>query len=108
MQDESALLPTHHYQLLTFHFPPHPLALTRIGPHSAGMNQSQQQTIDRVFELLSEHFEHVVIAVGTYDEEKQYTTAASFTGGVAAAIGLCKLYEAKWTKEHLWGPDEEE
>ena len=72
------------------------------------MNQPQQETIDRVFELLSEHFDHVVIAVGTYDEDKQYTTAASFTGGVAAAIGLCKLYEAKWTKEHLWGPDDED
>ena len=72
------------------------------------MNQSQQQAIDRVFEILSEHFDHVIIAVGTYDEDKQYTTAASFTGGVAAAIGLCKLYEAKWTKEHLWGPDEYE
>lgn len=71
------------------------------------MNQAQQQAIDRVFEILSEHFEHVVIAVGTYDEEKQYTTAASFSGGVAAAIGLCKLYEKKWTKEHLWGPDDE-
>jgi hypothetical protein len=57
----------------------------------SGMNQPQQETIDRVFELLSEHFDHVVIAVGTYDEDKQYTTAASFTGGVAAAIGLCKL-----------------
>jgi hypothetical protein len=73
---------------------------------SPPMNQSQQEAIDRVFEILSEHFDHVVIAVGTYDEDKQYTTAASFTGGVAAAIGLCKLYEAKWTKEHLWGPDE--
>src|SRR4051794_105674 len=72
----------------------------------AFMNLSQQQAIDRVFEILSEHFDHVVIAVGTYDEDKQYTTAASFTGGVAAAIGLCKLYETKWTKEHLWGPDE--
>ena len=72
------------------------------------MNLSQQQAIDRVFEILSEHFDHVVIAVGTYDEDKQYTTAASFTGGVAAAIGLCKLYETKWTKEHLWGPDEHE
>jgi ATP phosphoribosyltransferase regulatory subunit HisZ len=70
------------------------------------MNQSQQEAVDRVFEILSEHFDHVVIAVGTYDEDKQYTTAASFTGGVAAAIGLCKLYEAKWTKEHLWGPDD--
>jgi hypothetical protein len=37
------------------------------------MNQAQQQAIDRVFEILSEHFEHVVIAVGTYDEDKQYT-----------------------------------
>jgi len=72
------------------------------------MNQPQQETIDRVFEILSEHFDHVVIAVGAYDEDKQYTTAASFTGGVAAAIGLMKLYETKWTKEHLWGPDEEE
>jgi ATP phosphoribosyltransferase regulatory subunit HisZ len=72
------------------------------------MTEAQQQTIDRVFELLSEHFDHAVIAVGAYDEDKQYTTAASFTGGVAAAIGLCKLYEAKWTKEHLWGPDDDE
>jgi hypothetical protein len=71
------------------------------------MNTAQQQAIDRCFEILSEHFEHVVISVGTYDEEKQYTTAASFSGGVAAAIGLCKLYEKKWTKEHLWGPDDE-
>lgn len=76
--------------------------------HFNTMNLSQQQAIDRVFEILSEHFDHVIIAVGTYDEDKQYTTAASFTGGVAAAIGLCKLYEAKWTKEHLWGPDEYE
>ena len=38
------------------------------------MNQSQQQAIDRVFEILSEHFDHVVIAVGTYDEDKQYTS----------------------------------
>lgn len=72
------------------------------------MNQAQQQTLDKAFELLSEHFDHVVIAVGAYDEEKHYVTDASFTGGVAAAIGLCKLYETKWTKEHLWGPDEEE
>jgi hypothetical protein len=64
------------------------------------MNQSQQDVMDRVFELLSEHFDHVVVAVGTYDEDKQYTTAASYTGGVAPAIGLCKLYEKKWTKEH--------
>ena len=26
---------------------------------------------------------------------------------VAPAIGLCKLYEMRWTKEHLWGPDDE-
>jgi hypothetical protein len=84
-----------------------PLSNARTPPTLRRMNQAQQQAIDRVFEILSEHFEHVVIAVGTYDEDKQYTTAASFSGGVAAAIGLCKLYEKKWTKEHLWGPDEE-
>lgn len=67
------------------------------------MNQSQQDAVDRAFEILSEHFDHVVLAVGTYDEDRQYTTAASFTGGVAAALGLCKLYSAKWTREHLWG-----
>jgi hypothetical protein len=72
------------------------------------MNQSQQDVMDRVFELLSEHFDHVIVAVGTYDEDKQYTTAASYTGGVAPAIGLCKLYEKKWTKEHLWGADDED
>lgn len=64
--------------------------------------------MDRVFELLGEHFDHVVVAVGAYDEEKQYTTAASYAGGVAPAIGLCKLYENKWTREHLWGVEDEE
>ena len=71
------------------------------------MTEAQQQVIDRAFELLSEHFDHVVIAVGTYDEDKQYTTTASYYGGVAPAIGLCKLYEKRWIKEHLWGPDEQ-
>ncbi|MDB6151303.1 MAG: hypothetical protein JWQ44_2751 [Chthoniobacter sp.] len=72
------------------------------------MTEAQQQMIDKAFELLSEHFDHVVIAVGTYDEDKQYTTTASYYGGVAPAIGLCKLYEMRWTKEHLWGVDEEQ
>ena len=83
-----------------------PLFSFQFRSHFSCMTEVQQQMIDKAFELLSEHFDHVVIAVGTYDEDKQYTTAASFTGGVAAAIGLCKLYEAKWTKEHLWGPDD--
>lgn len=72
------------------------------------MTPSQQDAVDRAFEILSEHFDHVVLAVGVYNEDKQYTTAASFTGGVAPALGLCKLYSAKWTKEHLWGADVEE
>ena len=84
-----------------------PLDTRRFHSSLSPMHEAQQQAIDKVFEILSEHFDHVVIAVGTYDEDKQYTTAASYTGGVAAAIGLCKLYEKKWTKEHLWGPDEE-
>ena len=25
-----------------------------------------------------------------------------------STLGLCKLYETKWQKEHLWGPDDEE
>jgi hypothetical protein len=74
------------------------------------MNQPQQDAVDRAFEILSEHFDHVVLAVGAYDEDRQYTTAASFTGGVAPALGLCQLYTTKWTREHLWGdsPAEEE
>ena len=56
------------------------------------MTEAQQQMIDKAFEILTEHFDHVVIAVGTYDEDKQYTTTASYYGGVAPAIGLCKLY----------------
>jgi hypothetical protein len=84
------------------------LSLAQFSRHFPSMNQSQQDVMDRVFELLSEHFDHVIVAVGTYDEDKQYTTAASYTGGVAPAIGLCKLYEKKWTKEHLWGPDDED
>ena len=51
------------------------------------MHEAQQQAIDRVFEILSEHFDHVVIAVGTYDEDKQYTTAASYTGVACSGDG---------------------
>ena len=29
------------------------------------MTEAQQQMIDKAFEMLSEHFDHVVIAVGT-------------------------------------------
>ena len=71
------------------------------------MNAAQQEVLDKVIELLSEHFDHAVVAVGWYDEDKQYSTTATYTGGVAPALGLCKLYETKWQKEHLWGPDED-
>jgi hypothetical protein len=84
-----------------------PLSLSIFPFHLRPMTEAQQQMIDKAFEMLSEHFDHVVIAVGTYDEDKQYTTTASYYGGVAPAIGLCKLYEKRWIKEHLWGPDDE-
>ena len=71
------------------------------------MNAAQQEVLDKVIELLSEHFDHAVVAVGWYDEDKQYSTTATYSGGVAPALGLCKLYETKWQKEHLWGPDED-
>jgi hypothetical protein len=73
----------------------------------AAMNAAQQEVLDKVIELLSEHFDHAVVAVGWYDEDKQYSTTATYSGGVAPALGLCKLYETKWQKEHLWGPDED-
>jgi hypothetical protein len=87
----------------SFRFP-----LTRFTFTLTAMTEAQQQMIDKAFEMLSEHFDHVVIAVGTYDEDKQYTTTASYYGGVAPAIGLCKLYENRWTKEHLWGSDDDQ
>jgi hypothetical protein len=82
-------------------------ALSRFTPTFSTMTEVQQQMIDKAFELLSEHFDHVVIAVGTYDEDKQYMTTANYYGGVAPAIGLCKLYEKRWIKDHLWGSDDE-
>ena len=85
-----------------------PLDTRSFGSPLSSMTEVQQQMIDKAFELLSEHFDHVVIAVGTYDEDKQYTTTASYYGGVAPAIGLCKIYEHRWTREHLWGSDDEE
>ncbi|MCX6977451.1 MAG: hypothetical protein NTX04_05800 [Verrucomicrobia bacterium] len=77
------------------------------GFHFWAMTEAQQMMIDKAFEILTEHFDHVVVAVGTYDEDKQYTTTASYYGGVAPAIGLCKLYETRWTREHLWGDEDE-
>ena len=71
------------------------------------MTEAQQQMIDKAFQILTEHFDHVVIAVGTDDEDKIYRTTACYYGGVAPAIGLCKLYENRWTKEHLWGADDD-
>jgi hypothetical protein len=84
-----------------------PLPTIPFASHLRRMNTAQQQVLDKVIELLSEHFDHAVVAVGCYDEEKQYVTSATYSGGVAPALGLCKLYETKWQKEHLWGPDEE-
>jgi hypothetical protein len=72
------------------------------------MNAAQQEVIDKVIELLGEHFDHAIVAVGWYDDEKRYSTASSYSGGVAPAIGLCRLYETKWQKEHLWGPDDDD
>ena len=71
------------------------------------MNAAQQQVLDKVKELLSEHFDHAIVAVGWYDEDKKYSTTAAYSGGVAPALGLCKLAEMTWQKEHLRGPDEE-
>ncbi len=79
-----------------------------ITPHPRRMNAAQQQILDKVIELLGEHFDHAVVAVGWYDEDKQYSTTGTYSGGVAPALGLCKLYETKWQKEHLWGADEED
>ncbi len=83
------------------------LSLSDIHFHLPAMTEVQQQMIDKAFDILTEHFDHVVIAVGTHDEEERYTTTAGYYGGVAPAIGLCKLYEQRWTKEHLWGSDED-
>ena len=47
------------------------------------MNAAQQQILDKVIELLSEHFDHSIVAVGWYDEDKQYSTTATYSGGVA-------------------------
>jgi hypothetical protein len=87
----------------SFPFPSKPIA-----SHPACMNAAQQEVLDKVIELLGEHFDHAVVAVGWYDEDKQYSTTATYSGGVAPALGLCSLYKTKWQKEHLWGADEEE
>ena len=84
-----------------------PLSSKLLASHPRDMNAAQQEVLDKVIEMLGEHFDHAVVAVGCYDEEKQYATSATYSGGVAPALGLCKLYETKWQKEHLWGPDEE-
>lgn len=83
-----------------------PLSSNLEGAHPCRMNAAQQEVLDKVIELLSEHFDHAIVAVGWYDEDKQYSTTATYSGGVAPALGLCKLYETKWQKEHLWGDDE--
>jgi hypothetical protein len=87
----------------SFHFPSQ-----AITAHPRRMNAAQQEVLDKVIELLSEHFDHAIVAVGWYDEDKQYSTTATYSGGVAPALGLCKLYETKWQKEHLWGSDDDE
>ena len=44
------------------------------------MNTAQQEVLDKVIELLSEHFDHAIVAVGCYDEDKQYSTTATYSG----------------------------
>ena len=48
---------------------------------------------------------HVVIAVGTYDEDKTIHHAASFRG--CRRGPALQLYEKKGPRKHLWGADEE-
>lgn len=62
------------------------------------MDPSQTEAVNRAFEILGEHFDHVVIAVGTYDEDKQYTTSASYTGESPQRLGsvVC-MRRSGWT-----------
>ena len=100
----ASTLRRHDYQrgIRKNHFPNTPICA-----FLTAMNAAQQDVLDKVIELLSEHFDHSIVAVGWYDEDKQYSTTATYSGGVAPALGLCKLYETKWQKEHLWGADED-
>jgi hypothetical protein len=67
------------------------------------MTDAQQQVLQKVHDLLGEHFEHVVLIVGSYDEDKRYSTSGHWHGGLAPAIGLCNIYQQKWQIDHLRG-----
>lgn len=82
------------------------------------MNTAQQEVLDKVIELLSEHFDHAVVAVGCYDEEKQYVTSATYaeaspphsasassmrpSGRRSTCGGRTKNISSPWKKGDLW------
>ena len=47
------------------HPPDFPLSLSPFHFHLPAMTEAQQMMIDKAFEILTEHFDHVIVAVGT-------------------------------------------
>lgn len=64
---------------------------------SNALTLAQQQALEKAYDLLGEHFDHVLIAISTEyaQEDGMVATRVFWKGGPIPAIGLCE--EAKTT-----------
>lgn len=69
----------------------------------AVLSDKQQEVLDQVNNLLSEHFDAHVIVFSAYDvdDEGHEIQDYLFAGGRAAAIGMCDMTSAAIMEKHL-------
>lgn len=62
-----------------------------------GFTEVQNEVIDKVEKLLSEHFDAFVLAVTAFDinDKREHCTGGCHVGGIVAALGLLHHYDAK-------------
>jgi hypothetical protein len=63
------------------------------------MTAAQTEALNKAWELLTEHFDHCIVAYETdaddVDGPPESEFDASYNGGVSAAIGLCERTKYK-------------
>lgn len=64
------------------------------------MTEAQKQTLEKIHELIREHFDAgvVIVETDTEDEKKGEDREIGWHGGITRAVGLCKIAELRFLK----------
>ena len=74
-----------------------------------GLTNKQQEILDQIHIMLSEHFDaHVIIVdCANVNDTGDHLTAGQYNGGPATAMGLCQ-YQFEHIKHSLFFRDDDE